>query len=94
MNHDVPHMLGPADMNGAACGGDVAIAHGADMVAGNHRPHGVHLVDINAHQGGEAADCFGQNACCAAMQNAVDLVRAVVDGDSGLYKVWTDFGKF
>lgn len=93
IDRDIPDMLAPPNVDGFAGGGDKAFFDGAEMVCGDDGADGVFLIQINAHQGGKAPGSLGQNAGRAAVQYAVNLVRAFIDGQPRLQKIWPDLNK-
>lgn len=81
-------------MNRCAGGCDVPFFDGAEVVDGDCRANRILGIEINAHEGSEAADRFGQHAGRAAMEDAMDLVSAFIDGEAGFDEVCADFCEF
>lgn len=94
IDRDIPDMLAASDMNGFADSRDETFRDGPQVVGGDDRPHRIVFLKIDAHEGGEASGSFGQNAGRAAMQYAVNLVRAFIDRQPGFQEIRPDLGKF
>lgn len=94
MHRNIPDMLGAPDMDGCAGGDDEPFACGPQMIGGDDRSDRVFFLRVHAHQRGKTADRFGQNAGRPAMQNTVNLVRALIDREARLDEIGADFQKF
>lgn len=67
-------MLSAAKVNWLGDGCYVAVFDRAQVVCTDMGAYGIMRIGVHDHEGGKAADRFCQNAGCAAVQYAVDLV--------------------
>lgn len=93
MNRDIPHMFAAPDMNGFTGGGNETFRGWTQMIGGDDRTDRIFFFQVDTHQRGKAAHGFGQNAGGAAMQYAVNLVRAFINRKAGFDKIRAHFNK-